>query len=43
MRHAFQATFAKPAKVKLVQIFFGEKSGLFKLDVLVTAGSKLIY
>lgn len=44
MSHTFKATFASEAVVKLVQIYFSDQQGaLYKLDVLVSVGSELVY
>jgi hypothetical protein len=44
MCHSFKATFSKKAAVKLVQIYFSDQcSALYKLDIIVSAGNKLIF
>lgn len=44
MSHTFKATFANEAVVKLVQIYFSDQqSALYKLDVLVSVGNKLVF
>lgn len=44
MCHSFKATFAKGTAVKLVQIYFSDQcSALYKLDIIVTAGKKLVF
>jgi hypothetical protein len=44
MSHTFKAIFTGNTVVKLVQIFFSDQcSALYKLDIIVTAGKKLIF
>ena len=44
MSHSYRATFGSEATINLVQIYFSDQqSALYKLDVIVQVGSKLVF